>query len=251
MIVEPDFLDHWKTRLLVRLLNTETAPIHVLRLWAHCQSRKTDRFTGWLPEVLSSVCRWDGDAQLFWNSMLQTYCEIDQNELVVHGWADVNASLISAWNNGKKGGRPKSKSTNENPSVIRPVTDRVSDREDKIEKIEKKKERCSEVSPWSVGLGVELPAALQTIECLAAVKLWLQYKSERRESYKLTGLTTALKKWERDFGSIELPKAIERAMSQNWAGIHQDRESSATKSTMPTPAGQEWRKDPTDWRQSL
>ena len=139
MIVDPDFIDHWKTRLLVRLLGTETAPIHVIRLWAHCQARKTDRFTGWLPAVLASVCRWDGDAQVFWDAMLQTYCEMDQNDLVVHGWADVNASLISAWNNGKKGGRPKLTAPNLNPPVIPQVTQRVSDREDKIEKIREEK----------------------------------------------------------------------------------------------------------------
>lgn len=137
MIVEPDFLDHWKTRLLVRLLGTETAPIHVLRLWAHCQCRKTDRFTGWKPIVLASVCRWESDAQTFWDAMVQTFIEIEGDAVVVHGWAATNASLISAWNNGKLGGRP-SKSTTEkptgNPPVIPQQTDRVTDRVDREEK---------------------------------------------------------------------------------------------------------------------
>jgi len=137
MIVEPDFLDHWKTRLLVRLLGTETAPIHVLRLWAHCQCRKTDRFTGWKPIVLASVCRWESDAQTFWDAMVQTFIEIEGDAVVVHGWAATNASLISAWNNGKLGGRP-SKSTTEkptgNPPVIPQQTDRATDRVDREEK---------------------------------------------------------------------------------------------------------------------
>lgn len=137
MIVELDFLDHWKTRLLVRLLGTETAPVHVLRLWAHCQARKTDRFTGWKPDVLASVCRWDGDAQIFWDSMTQTFCSIDGDALVAHDWSKVNKSLISAWNNGKTGGRPKGKKPKENPPVIPRETDRLTDREDREDREEK------------------------------------------------------------------------------------------------------------------
>lgn len=145
MIVEPDFLDHWKTRLLVRLLGTEEAPIYVLRLWAHCQSRKTDRFTGWKPTVLASVCRWETDPQILWDAMLETYMETDGDAVIARGWAETNAGLISAWTNGKLGGRPKKqgKPTEQKPTENRPdnrietvrVTDRV-DRLDRLDKIE-------------------------------------------------------------------------------------------------------------------
>ena len=136
MIVEPDFLDHWKTRMLARLLKDERAPIYVIRLWAHCQQRKTDRFTGWNPDVLASVCRWETDGLTLWEAMGKTFIEIDGENVVVHGWADTNASLISAWENGKRGGRPRAVNTGSskptgNPPVIPPVTDRVSDREEK------------------------------------------------------------------------------------------------------------------------
>ncbi len=69
--------------------------------------------------------------------MVQTFIEIEGDAVVVHGWAATNASLISAWNNGKLGGRP-SKSTAEkptgNPPVIPQQTDRVTDRVDREEK---------------------------------------------------------------------------------------------------------------------
>lgn len=136
MIVEPDFLDHWKTRMLVRLLKDERAPIYVLRLWAHCQQRKTDRFTDWNPDVLASVCRWETDGLTLWEAMGKTFLKIDGGNVVVHGWAETNASLISAWANGKLGGRPKAvniepQKSSGNPPVNPPQTDRVSDREEK------------------------------------------------------------------------------------------------------------------------
>ncbi len=146
MIVEPDFLDHWKTQLLGRLLGTDKAPIYVLRLWAHCQQRKTGRFTGWEPDVLASVCRWDGDGLLFWDAMMKTFMEKDGDDVVAHGWAEANAGLVSAWSNGKLGGRPRKLGVNK-PSNNRPVnrseTVRVSDRVDRLYRVDEIKEEAA------------------------------------------------------------------------------------------------------------
>ena len=144
MIIEPDFLDHWKTRLLMRLLDTEAAPNYVIRLWSHCQTRKTNKFPEWSPAILASVCRWPGDADQFWSAMMQTFCRHEDGYLIAHEWDEVNASLIAAWSNGGKGGRPKKPMCNPlvnpesiqvNPRLTHGVTDR-EDREDKTEKIQ-------------------------------------------------------------------------------------------------------------------
>lgn len=161
MIVEPDFIDHWKTRLLVRLLGTESAPIYVLRLWSHCQSRKTDRFTDWHPEVLASVCRWDGDAKTLWDGMLKTFCVLEGGAFVARGWAETNAALFSAWNNGKLGGRPRKQAEN-NPQVTRPDTHGQSDREEerredktRVEKNPSSERRTRFVTPTREEINVE------------------------------------------------------------------------------------------------
>ena len=153
MIIEPDFLDHWKTRLLMRLLDTEAAPNYVIRLWSHCQTRKTNIFPEWSPVILSSVCRWPGDADVFWSAMLQTFCRVEDGHLVAHQWDEVNAGLIASWSNGGKGGRPKKPTANPQlthglptgypqvnpePNQVNPqLTHGVTDREDREEKIEK------------------------------------------------------------------------------------------------------------------
>jgi hypothetical protein len=139
MIIETDFLDHWKTRLIVRLLGTESAPLHIIRLWSHCQTRKTNRFPEWNPEILSAVCKWGGDANVFWSAILQTFGRIEDGCFVAHQWDEVNSSLIASWSNGGKGGRPKKPRDNPrvNPDsnpVIPQVTHGVTDREEKIEK---------------------------------------------------------------------------------------------------------------------
>ena len=142
MIIEPDFLDHWKTRLLMRLLDTDAAPNYVIRLWSHCQTRKTNIFPEWSPVILSSVCRWPGDADVFWSAMLQTFCRVEDGYLIAHQWDEVNASLIAAWSNGGKGGRPKKPTgnprVNPEPNQVNPqLTHGVTDREDREEKTEK------------------------------------------------------------------------------------------------------------------
>jgi hypothetical protein len=137
----------------MRLLDTDAAPNYVIRLWSHCQTRKTNTFPDWSPVILSSVCRWPGDADLFWSAMLQTFCRIEDGHLVAHQWDEVNAGLIASWSNGGKGGRPKKTTgnpqkthglptgypqVNPEPNQVNPqVTHGVTDREDREEKTEK------------------------------------------------------------------------------------------------------------------
>ncbi len=74
-------------------------------------------------------------------------------------------------------------------------------------------------SEWEVAHGVELPEALRTQNCLEAVRLWLRYKSEKREAYKKTGLTAAMTKWAREFTPSEFPSIVEHSIASGWKGI--------------------------------
>lgn len=116
MIVDPDFLDHWRTRMVVDLLSDEMGPLYIIRLWGHCQERKADRFV--MPvRGLKAQCRFQGDADLFESALSEAgFIQRDGDTVIVIGWAEKNASLIAAWGNGAKGGRPKGKPT-ENPAV--------------------------------------------------------------------------------------------------------------------------------------
>lgn len=82
-----------------------------------------------------------------------------------------------------------------------------------------KKDTAAPKSPWDVGFGVELPNSFQTESCLQAVKLWLQYKSERKEGYKKTGLTASLTKWSNEFTPAEFPSCVENSIASGWKGI--------------------------------
>jgi uncharacterized protein YdaU (DUF1376 family) len=82
-----------------------------------------------------------------------------------------------------------------------------------------KKDTAAPKSPWDVGFGVELPNSFQTENCLQAVKLWLQYKSERKEGYKKTGLTASLAKWSNEFTPAEFPSCVENSIASGWKGI--------------------------------
>lgn len=108
VIVDPDFVDHWKTRMLVGMLgDDELAPVYVIRLWAHCQNRRMWVFD--LPTAaLKGVCRFAGDAGKFEEAMSASgFVSREGTELTVIGWDEYNASLIAAWTNGGKGGRPR------------------------------------------------------------------------------------------------------------------------------------------------
>jgi len=132
MIVSPDFLDHWKTRMLTDLLNDPCAPLYVIRLWAHCQNRKTHRLPAGNPAVTKAICRAPHDAEIFHGAMMTAgfIKELD-GDTVAHEWDEVNAYLINSWENGKKGGRPKKK-TQTKPTGYPKLTQSEPIREEKI-----------------------------------------------------------------------------------------------------------------------
>jgi len=138
MIVQPDFLDHWKTRLLIETLNDPCAPLYLIRLWAHCQNRKTHRFALGSFGKIKAICHAPQNCEIFSNALHECgFIRIEGDEFIAHDWENVNASLIAAWDNGKRGGRPKGKNPRVTHGEPKSNPDET-DREDKIEKIDKK-----------------------------------------------------------------------------------------------------------------
>lgn len=170
MIVQPDFPDHWKTRLLVDLTGDPTSPLCVIRFWAHCQNRRTCRFENMDPHILKSICGFQGDAIKFYSAMIQTFCKVENGVLIAHGWEEINAKLVSNWKNGGEGGRPKQQSKktqrkpNGNPNSNSDsigLTHQEPIREDKIRveknRIDKKRGSVEELIEFCKSLG--LPAS--------------------------------------------------------------------------------------------
>lgn len=117
MIVDPDFLEHWRTRMLVDALGgDEFAPFYLLRLWGHCQTRKATRFH--IPAAgLKGLCKATCDASALEAALVECgYVARDGAHIEVLKWAEQNSSLIAAWENGSKGGRPPK--PDQNPRVI-------------------------------------------------------------------------------------------------------------------------------------
>ena len=110
---------------------------------------------------------------------------------------------------------------------------------------EQGKEKEAPKSPWDVSFGVELPESLRTDSCLQAVKLWLQYKAEKREGYKKTGLTAALTKWSREFTAADFPTVVENSIASGWKGIFPKKDS---QQSLPIASGH---KKQIDWRDSV
>lgn len=117
MIVDPDFFDHWKTRLVVDLLGgDELAPLYIMRIWAHCQQRKkADAFAISTPG-LRALCRCTTvPAEALEAALVEAgFIERDGDEVRVVDWAARNAKLITAWKNGAAGGRGNKRKADQN-----------------------------------------------------------------------------------------------------------------------------------------
>lgn len=149
MIVDPDFLTHWKTQALKETLEDEAAPVYVIALWAHCQLRRTDRFEGISHGTFAKICRYPfkGDSGSFFEAMRDCgFVDIEGDTVVVHGWAEVNSKLFSNWQNGTLGGRPRNpQQTHEKPKNEKPELGTLDkereDRKDKRESTDAPKSR--------------------------------------------------------------------------------------------------------------
>ena len=108
MIVDPDFFDHWRTQMVADMLGGDPlAALYVMRLWAHCQNRRGDSFA--IPTAgIKALCKFTGDGDALEAALIAAeYLTRDGATVTVVGWAEKNASLLAAWENGGKGGRPK------------------------------------------------------------------------------------------------------------------------------------------------
>lgn len=106
MIIDPDFLDHWRTLMLIDTLKNEMAPFYIIRIWSHCQQRKAWSFE--LPAAgLKALCHAKEAADDVEKALIEAgFITRNENYIEIPKWADKNASLIAAWKNGDKGGRP-------------------------------------------------------------------------------------------------------------------------------------------------
>lgn len=58
MIITPDFLNHWKTELLIERTKDPAAPLMLISLWGHCQQRKEWIFKNLSKDALKAICKW-------------------------------------------------------------------------------------------------------------------------------------------------------------------------------------------------
>jgi hypothetical protein len=106
MILSPDFPDHYKTRILIRLAG-HSGVYSLLKLWSQCQFRKCEKITK-PPAVIAAIADWEGDPEALENALTESgYGHREGDSFVLHQWEEHNARLTGAWTNGKKGGRPK------------------------------------------------------------------------------------------------------------------------------------------------
>ena len=150
MIITPDFLDHWKTKLLIHLLDDPEAPCALLRLWAHCQSRKAYRFdpNKLNPSIVKGITQSRANKESLWNALIESgFLDLHKDGAVeVHGFYDANPQLVANWENGKRGGRPPKEKPAGNPAITQPEPKEEKDEEGK-EKTDKQGETGEEETP--------------------------------------------------------------------------------------------------------
>jgi hypothetical protein len=107
MILSPDFPDHYKTKILLRMAG-HAGVFSLIKLWSQCQFRRSERLDK-SPEIVAAIADWDGDPMVLERALIESgFARRDGDALIMHQWQDQNKRLFANQTNGAKGGRPKS-----------------------------------------------------------------------------------------------------------------------------------------------
>lgn len=121
MKLDPGFASHWKTERLIARCG-HGAVTGLLRLWGDCQIGR--RWTGLTlnPTRLAAIMRYEGDAAALWEAMTDPDAPWldpdDGGTWAIHDFGHHQKQVISLWENGRKGGRPRKEKSPEPPKEI-------------------------------------------------------------------------------------------------------------------------------------
>lgn len=231
MIVQPNFLDHWKTRLLQSELSDDpNAPLYVLRLWGHCQEQKTHRFPGMSAGSLAAICCYKSSPEQLWLAMQSARFIVVKNQtLEVHQWDKYNAGLITSWKNGRKGGRPSKPTGYPRDTHGQPETNPLkTDREDSIDGINKSLIDTTPLPPSEKGEQSSDHLPFTSPDFLSA---WSDFEQHRREIHKPlkpTSRKMALKELA-TMGEHRAIAALRHTIAKGWQGIREPEGSMTSK----------------------
>ena len=99
MLIQNDFINHWKTRLLINRLGREAALVALLSLWAYCEKRRAWELR-LSPLELAGLCDFAGDPKVLHDSLVEFRFldpTIDPSWVRVHDWGQTNSSLVAKW----------------------------------------------------------------------------------------------------------------------------------------------------------
>ena len=101
MILETDFVDHWKTQRLVYICGPD-AVLCLLRIWSYCQQRKRWQFDGAQASIIEWIGKWNGEKGLLLATLKEVgfIDEEEDGEFSMHDFENVNGKMVSNWANG-------------------------------------------------------------------------------------------------------------------------------------------------------
>ena len=130
MNVQANLATHPKFTMFRKAVGAGAAE-YLLRLWGHCQTMQRGENWGrmearMMSDYVEAVCAWTGEPGKLFEALARKFCgkpgwvhvKKKAGALIVTNWEEHNGSLLKAWDNGGKGGRPLK--PGDNPRVKTP-----------------------------------------------------------------------------------------------------------------------------------
>ena len=230
MKLEPGFISHWKTELLIDRLGAEGLTV-ILRLWGNAQIRREWKGLQFTPKRLAMETKWKADENHLFSVLTDPdapWLDLDEDGTYsIHGFEDHQKQVIHLWSAGGKGGRPKKVSPT--PSS--------------------KKDSSSSSSSYSSSYPICLANENHMVFSATKVKLpfesesfksaWISWEKHRREIKKKLTEESVSRQFTKfaEWGEERAIAAISHTIEKGWQGLVEPIAAAGTKPIGSTHAG--------------
>lgn len=244
MIVQSDFIHHWKTKALAARIGNEAALLALLALWGYCEKRKLWEMQ-LTPIKLAGICNYTGpQAENLLASMVEigfldvTEEQTEDGTLVlwyeVHEWGEINSGLVHNWWAAKgktasgwhKRGHLITKVKTEDVTKVK-TEDGTNDRTMGWDGMGEEKKNTPQPPKGGAESAISkllhhLPSGFPEKRKAALVQ-WLSFKAQKGQGYKGPTGITAWVNLMAPHSDATVQAAVDMAMANNWQGCFPDR----------------------------
>jgi len=239
--IDLNYLDHPKVQKLVGLLG-EGSELYPIRLWIYCGKyhMKDGRLNGYSEAEIESIAKWRGEHGKMLQALLNVgFVKSDKNGYFIHDWNEHEGHLQIYKKRGELAAKERWKDKAKNKINLKNDNEFINASSIAKNNLSIAVSNAKAVQSSTVqsiqNINVKIPLEFEPIR--KEIELWLEYKKERKETYKSASLS-ALWSWLQKIEPDMRAESINFSIASSYSGIYKPKQNSISsfKNSNDNPA---------------